>query len=43
MNGTFWWWDDAIEVAYRRAQLTGRRFRVSMACPGWWTVQEVGA
>lgn len=37
----FFWWDDAVMVAQRRAHLTGRRHRV-FRFVGLWTVEEVG-
>lgn len=37
----FHWWDDAVTVANRRAQLTGRRHQVFRFLNVWW-VTEVG-
>lgn len=39
---TFWWWDDAVNVAARRALVSGRRHRVRSWFDGW-LVEEVGA
>lgn len=44
----FWWWDDAVRVAQRRAAQSGRRFRVRLERSPYtgsmrWTVREVGA
>lgn len=40
---TFYWWDQALAIAGRRASLTGRRHRVNRLANGLWMVVEVGA
>lgn len=39
---TFWWWDDALSVANRRALVTGRRQTIRQWM-GFWVVEEVSA
>lgn len=33
------WWDEAVDIARRRASITGRRFKV-YAWMGYWCVSE---
>lgn len=35
----FWWWDDAVAMANRRASVTGRRHQVFRFLGVWWVAE----